>query len=104
MSQRRKGPGGPPTSSTIPSLSPAPSPRTRAVLLSLSPKHEIFLCSEAPPWSLCWCLSICLSYPPASNPGAWTGLGLRLWLVASPHLCCPLPTPSRPMSACSMYF
>lgn len=80
MSQRRKGPGRPPTSSTISSLSPAPPPRARAVLLPLSPKHEIFLCSEAPPRSLCWCLSICLSHLPASNPGAWTGPGLL------PHL------------------
>lgn len=99
MSQRRKGPGRPPTSSTIPSLSPAPSPRTRAVLLPLTPKHKIFLCSKGPPWSLCWCLSICLSYPPAWIPGAWTGPGLQPWLVASPHLCCLLPTLPRPMSA-----
>ena len=35
MSQRRKGPGRPPTSSTIPSRSPAPPPRARAVLLPL---------------------------------------------------------------------
>lgn len=55
MSQRPKGPGGPPTSSTIPSwsLPHPPPPRARAVLLPLPPKHEIFLHSEVPPRSLC---------------------------------------------------
>lgn len=53
MSQRRKGPGRPPTSSTIPSLSRAPPPRARVVLLPLPLKNEIFLRSEAPPRSLC---------------------------------------------------
>ncbi|KAF6083060.1 synuclein beta [Phyllostomus discolor] len=40
MSQRRKGPRGPSTSSTIPSWSPPPkppNPRARAVLLTLPP-------------------------------------------------------------------
>lgn len=55
MSQRRKGPGRPPpTSSTIPSLSLShPPPKARAVLLPLPPKQEIFLHSEGPPQSLC---------------------------------------------------
>jgi hypothetical protein len=43
MSQRRKGPARGLTSSTIPSLSLTLSPRARAVLLPLPPKHEIFL-------------------------------------------------------------
>ena len=110
MSQRRKGPGRPPTSSTIPSLSRAPPPRARVVLLPLPLKTRDLPSLRGAP-SEPVLESICLSHLPASNPGEWTGPGLRPWLVASSHLCCPLPTPSHPIPssvcadvACSMCF
>lgn len=80
-SQRRKGPGGPHTSSTIPSLSPPHSslPRARAVLLPFPPKHEIFLrlrgTSSGP--VLVSALPFRLSYLPAFIPEAWTRIGQR---------------------------
>lgn len=53
MSQRRKGPGGPPHQQHNPFPVPVPPPKARAVLLPLPPKQEIFLHSEGPPQSLC---------------------------------------------------
>lgn len=52
MSQRHKGPGGTPTSSTIPSRS-LPHPQNQGCPLPLAPKLKIFLHSEVPPRSLC---------------------------------------------------
>lgn len=53
MSQRPKGPGGPPTSSTIPSWSLPHLPELGLVLQPLLPKYAIFLHSKAPPRRLC---------------------------------------------------
>ena len=98
MSQRRKGPGRPPTSSTIPSRSPAPPPRARAVLLPLPLKTRDLPSLRGAPSEPVF-ESTCLSFPPASNPGAWTGLGLRPRLRASQQVCCPFRAPSLLVSA-----
>lgn len=97
MSQRRKGPGRPPTSSTIPSLpSDRPPARARAVLLPFPPKHEIFLRSEAP---LGACVSICpFVCPTRPRVQPWrvdrAGAAAVAGSLTSPLLPPPCPIPS----------
>lgn len=97
MSQRRKGPGWPPTSSTIPSLFLPRPPRARAVLLSLPPNTRSSFSEAAPlepvlvsvrlsdlptrvqPWGIDW----------AGASAAARSLAPSVW---------SLPVPSCPLS------
>nr|XP_010591039.1 beta-synuclein [Loxodonta africana] len=100
----RKGPDAP-TSSTILSQSPAPPPRARAVLLPFLPKHEIFLLLRGAPLEPVLCLSVRLSYPPASTPGERTGRGCGRGWESRPTRVAPfLPPPVQCLRGCSMFY
>lgn len=108
MSQRRKGPRRPPTSSTIPSLSPAQAPRARVVLLPLPPQtRDLPLLRGAPLEPVL--VSVHLSVLP-SRVQPWgvdrAGATAVAGGLAPPMLPPPHPIPSNVCAdvACSMYF
>lgn len=74
MSQRPKGPGRSPTSSTIPSLSLPHPPEPGLSFYPFPRKHEIFLLRGAPlePVLVSVCPSVCHTHP---SPTLGYGLG-----------------------------
>lgn len=99
MSQRPKGPGGPPTSSTIPSWS---LPHLPEPGLSFNPFPPNTRSSYTLRRSLGACVSICPSVcPTRPQPTLGPGQGLAHKRQGEPRhpTCVALPAPSRPVSA-----
>lgn len=108
MSQRPKGPGGPPTSSTIPSWS---LPHLPEPGLSFNPFPPNTRSSYTPRRPLGACVSICPSVcPTRRHPTLGPGQGLACRrqrdngsLAAPPVLPCP-PHPVQRLRGCSMFY
>lgn len=99
MSQRPKGPGGPPTSSTILSWS---LPHLPEPGLSFNPCSPNTRSSYTPRRPLGACVSICPSVcPTRQHPTLGRGQGLACRRQGQPRrpTCVALPAPSRPVSA-----
>lgn len=103
MSQRRKGPGRPPTSSTIPSRPPAPPPRARAVLLPLLLKTRDLPSLRGAPSEPVF-ESVCPSRPrPTLGRGQGWGCG-QGWESRSKYVAPSAPHPVWCLRGCSMFY